>query len=210
MRPWLLLIALAACQTAPVVEPARPDPDPAPAVASGCAIRYFVETSALSVVAMAENLSDAEVTVTLPDRCPGQPVVLLGLGDGYDADNTCTMGMCAYDEIPAPDTRRIPPHESIALASWTIDPTGSSCNAALVPGSYTVSFDASAFTTSAATCGPDGATIVVDEPERAPEAKCPPMPACGIGCPRGMAHDENGCTLCACEKDPLEDLRKAP
>jgi hypothetical protein len=41
-------------------------------------------------------------------------------------------------------------------------------------------------------------------------APCPKMPACGIGCPYGMAHDANGCPLCACEKSPLDKIAPPP
>lgn len=37
-----------------------------------------------------------------------------------------------------------------------------------------------------------------------PTHRCPPLPACGIGCDFGQARDENGCTLCACNPNPLE------
>lgn len=40
-------------------------------------------------------------------------------------------------------------------------------------------------------------------PPSRPARVCPPMPACGIGCPYGMARDENGCALCACNPHPL-------
>jgi len=44
--------------------------------------------------------------------------------------------------------------------------------------------------------------------EHKPETRCPPQPACGLACHFGMAHDANGCGLCACAPDPMAPSKR--
>lgn len=209
MRPWFLLAFVAACQTVPVVQPS-----PAPPVAAGCVLEYGLQVSQsgewIVATATVTNHDTAPHPVQMADRCPGQDVRLLGLPAGYDPDETCTMGACVVDDEQGWSQVGVPPGETVKLAAWSISSATSTCNGPLPAGTYELAFDPTAITAEVTACGPAAATVVVEDAPATPPTptvRCEPMPACGIGCPGPMAKDENGCTLCACEKDPMDSLR---
>lgn len=202
MRWTFAVILLVACEVKPEdTTPRPPAPDrPAPVIATGgCAVALGVQVDGGSITATATNHTSAPVTLELPSRCPGQAAVLRGLPDGYDPDATCTMGACA--ETP-PERWEVAAGATVSIAAWQLPTTG--CNEPL-DGRFELSIDPAAATIvdgDAAVCAGPAAAVELAAPAPA-RPKCEPMPACGIGCPGPMAKDANGCTLCACEKDPF-------
>jgi hypothetical protein len=230
LRAVLVVVFLGGCH-APSPSPSiRPEPSPASQPAEivvhptpPCAIERWTtiipgERGRVTVVAALHNADVRAHTLTLPGVCPGGLARFTGLPDGSDPYGTCAMGACA-GPIEA-HTLTLAPGKTETIARVEIDPAGSACMAPLAPGRYALGFEvvlagaescltrSATFEVAGAVAPPPRRRDPVPEvrrevsPER-PSARCPPMPACGIGCPGPLARDENGCTLCACEPDPF-------
>jgi hypothetical protein len=214
-----LVVLFAAASVA--AQPARPGPRPAlrdhlPVGALAppprpCQVRLSLVRKTVGrrvrLVARATNLTRAPLTLTLPDACPGGAIRFFGLPASHDYYEVCNAGAC-----PGPREARaltLAPGQTVALASIVIDPRGTSCNPPLPPGEHAVGFSLPG---GLATCGPAEVTLAVAvarpaphvAPAPRPRRRCPPLPACGIGCNGPQARDANGCVLCACERDELE------
>ncbi len=210
---------------APVVPPAAPSGPVLVRARPACELELSTaavrRANGYEVVARVHNPSARAVGFEAEDRCPSGPVVFRGLPDGYDYYGTCAMGACAG---PRPRLKLVvAPGATLTLASINVDPEGSACNRELPLGRYPVSF---ALEIDGTACEGGGAIVerlgrsepppvplpVPSAPPAGPNherpapkrGKCPPMPACGIACPPGssMAHDAQGCSLCACEDPP--------
>jgi hypothetical protein len=169
-------------------------------------------------VARARNRTPRALSLSLPKVCTGGPAEFAGI-PRYDYYGRCTTGACA-EEPKGRTTVNIEPRGMVELARGRVDPKGNACNAPVPPGRYPalVAVDLR----GAVVClgpsdvmdlNPGGAPAPARQARPAPEkksppppppAKCKPGPACGIGCPGGrLKHDENGCTLCACEDNEI-------
>lgn len=169
--------------------------------------RYEVSAQLRSRVSRALSL-------TYRASCPQGAARFTGLVEGYDYYASCAAGACA--EPVTTTTQTLEAGATVTLDTVTIHVRGKSCQPRLDKRRYELSFDVEL--DGATTCAArepavlDLAPIAMParpttRPSPKPTRRCPPMPACGIGCPGGMAHDEHGCALCACEDNPLDVLR---
>lgn len=185
---------------APVVAP-TPAPTPAPggpgvappptypvgALDLPCTVRAELEAKVvkgeLRLRFVLVNLGADATTVTLAGRCPGGPVALRGLPDGFDPMHTCRAGACA-DPTPT-TTHTLGGRSSIVLGETVLSARGDACNPPLPAGST--------FLTAAVTAAParhdvcSGAPLhLVRDPEsgalRRAGPREPPVPA-GPGAP---------------------------
>lgn len=157
---------------------------------------------------LTSNLETA-VEVTLRSPCPGGPISLTGLGDGFDYYATCRQGACRTT------------HTTVQLAvptggatvkvidlSWP--ESGDGCRSSLAPGHYDINAWGEVESPEGTVlCGMAHATLdipaVPPSPKPAPSAPvCKPMPTCGIACESGrFARDAEGCPVCGCEDDRI-------
>ncbi|MFW6051146.1 MAG: hypothetical protein ACODAU_08225 [Myxococcota bacterium] len=85
----------------------------------------------------AENVGDAPVELTLPDRCPDGPVDFRGLAEGYDYYGTCSAGACPGPREPK--RMSLPPGASEELASTTVHLRGAPpCTEGLAEGRHRI------------------------------------------------------------------------
>jgi hypothetical protein len=142
-RMWRIPVGIAvgagllSCH-APAPKPAQNQPEPDTA---GCQVRLRVEIRESgplrAVRVFADNLTDAELSFELPERCPNGLVDFSGLGARYDYYGTCNAGACAG----WPPVRRITLGRRSAqlLAEAAINVQGKApCTSALAPGRYTL------------------------------------------------------------------------
>ncbi len=204
---------------------AHPPGAPVPSAdAPACEVELFTSVEEhpdghWDVIARARNRTPRALNLTLPKVCTGAPAEFAGI-PRYDYYARCTMGACV-EEPRGRTTVNIEPRGMAELARGRVDPKGNSCNAPVPPGRYPalVAVDLQ----GAVVClgpsdvldlNPGGVpaparppqpglrtTLERKSPPPPPPAKCKPGPVCGVGCPGGRyKHDENGCTLCACEE----------
>ncbi len=166
------------------------------------------------VSAMLRNLTNEQLELELPDRCPQGAAQFSGLPAGFDYYGSCVAGACA--EPRSNVHLSLAPGQALELAAIDIDPKQTSCNAPLPPGQYQLGFG---IATNLRVCGGNPGKIEISarpsKPVSATPAKpkgpCQPWPACAIACPGGRyAHDENGCAICGCEPEPFAPARTAP
>jgi hypothetical protein len=86
--------------------------------------------------ALAENATDAPLSISFPDRCPQGPVQFHGLGSDYDYYRSCTKGACMGPREPVRFS--LQPHEKRTIASVQLSPRGGNCVAPLAPGHYEI------------------------------------------------------------------------
>lgn len=228
---------LVGCETTaapPTVMAPAPVVAPAPVIAAApaaCALRYELTVDELGPAqdlglhAVAVNLTTRPLVLEVADRCPEGVVTFTGLPDGTDPYNACTAGACPAD-LP-PRRFELAPGARVALADVLVPRGGGSCSPALPASIAALGFVPPLAPPDVPTCGPAPVAYAHVAPPSpparpaprkptpsttstpAPPPPCPLMPACGIGCPHGMAHDANGCTLCQCAPDPMASLRRS-
>jgi hypothetical protein len=216
-------VALLACAVALATPPSGPDtpgptlqpswpvgaigPDPRPV---DCDVQLLMASlpqpdGSYQLIARARSWASRDLVLTVPTTCPNGPAAFFGLPEGYDYYGTCNAGAC----LPTPLGRKtvvLPAGGMIDLASTTINPLRSTCNAALPPGDHPISYTLDL--RGARVCGPDANGVNIPHPPSPSAAPsptpaspaCPPMPTCGIGCNGPPLRDANGCALCGCEE----------
>jgi len=178
------------------------DPPPCELELSTVAVR---RGASYDVTAYVKNVSPQSVTLELPDRCPQGPATFYGLPGNRDYHQACMKGACVEQRVLRFTAA---PGERIQIDTVSIDPAGGSCNPPLPEGRHHVAFT---IPFGGATC--PGTWAGIGEPKKElpvpplpktrpdPGVKCPRMPVCGLACPGGgLARDERGCPLCACEE----------
>ncbi len=157
----------------------------------------------VQVTVLARSRLAEPLEVELPDNCPNGPIQFSGLPHPYDYYRTCNQGACAPG-VRTPQRVTLPRGRDVTLSTIVINPKGGTCNEPLPAARYTVSFVTPWRNACVSSYGSFGKAPPPPPPKKVePPKKCPPMPACGIGCPGPMKRDANGCTLCACEESPF-------
>lgn len=132
------------CQPGPPGPMYAPGPQPAPgpgpvepAPIAGCDVLFAAAFDGDVLTVTAHNHGPAEVTFSLPDRCPAGPLAFEGLPDGFDVYSTCAMGACP-DDLP-PRSYTVPAGGSVEVVRTALALGGDACNAAVaVGGSYSI------------------------------------------------------------------------
>ncbi|HEX2571737.1 MAG TPA: hypothetical protein VH877_19410 [Polyangia bacterium] len=202
-----------------IVRPVPPPPEPTGPCTVDLSLKARRDGAALVLTARARNRSSKPVTLYTPDYCGGGgPALFVGLRPGYDAYNACSRGPCLQPRGVTQFT--IPPGATQTLTEVTLHPDGDGCNAPLPPGRYAISFELPHQAEGVRVCAvkepyrlvrkAPPAKIIPPEPSPPPPiphrpapSRCPPPIPCGIYCPYGMAKDENGCSDCSCNPNPL-------
>lgn len=186
------------------IPPPRPRPPkkplptlrPAPPKLTSCVVGVEVVQTRTEEGARLEgfvtNRSSRPVTMTLQHPCPSPPMSFEGLPAGVFAFQTCTMGPCVTNE---PLVVTLAPSERRLLATGFVSWSGGPCSAPVEPQTFSVR----------GVLRFEGAGVAMCEMAKAAPATppCPRPEPCGVYCEFGQAKDENGCTTCGCNPNPL-------
>ncbi|MBL8938385.1 MAG: hypothetical protein JNM69_27715 [Archangium sp.] len=177
--------------------PQKPAPTlrPAPPKLTSCVVGLEVVQTRTGEGATLEgfvtNRTSRAVTMTLQNPCPTPPMAFEGLPPGVFAFQTCAMGPCVSRE---PIVVTLAPKERRLLATGFVPWSGGPCSAPVEPQVFSVR----------GVVRFEGAALVTCEVPKAVTApKCPRPEPCGVYCEFGQAKDENGCTTCGCNPNPL-------
>lgn len=181
--------------------PRKPAPPvkPAPPRVSSCVLGVEVvqtrTTDGATLEGFVTNRTSRPVTMTLMNPCPSPPMAFEGLPPGVFAFQTCAMGPCVSRE---PLTVTLAPSERRLLATGFVPWAGGPCSAPVEPQAFSLRGVVLFQGPSLPTCQEPVTPVA---PVTAP--KCPPPEPCGVYCEFGQAKDENGCTTCGCNPNPL-------
>jgi hypothetical protein len=176
------------------------------------------------------NRTRKRIELELGGACPGGPVTLAGLPEGFDPHHTCQAGAC-----PAPSqstTVVLPPRGSKVIGRTVLTTGGDACNPPLPQGSTLLSAEVQVSApwqvcsgkplhvvnrrgrlrrarpgepvASPSTLQP-AAPAPLPAPAPAPPRPRRDCPACGVGCPGSMpltGLGPDGCPRCGCEPRP--------
>lgn len=194
----------------------RDKPTPAPPCQVELRLQQLVRPSGVLLEATLRNRTRKRLRFRIASHCPADPIVLRGLPANLDPFHTCNRGPCLD---PQPVVVDLPPRGTQRIARARIAFDGDECSAPLPEEAYQVAFSVEPVDDRPPVLC-EAPPISVARPVRvaSPQparptpptkpSRCPNIP-CGIGCPNGMgmAHDANGCTLCACERSPMDALK---
>lgn len=181
--------------------PKKPSPTlrPAPPKLTSCVLGVEVVQTRTEEGARLEgfvtNRSSRPVTMTLQSPCPSPPMSFEGLPAGVFAFQTCTMGPCVTNE---PLEVTLAPSERRLLATGFVPWRGGPCSAPVDPQTFSLRGELRFEGAAVVTC-----QLPVTPVAPPPVPKCPPPEPCGVYCEFGQAKDENGCTTCGCNPNPL-------
>jgi len=183
--------------------PSAPAPQPVPAAPPctlGLEVVQTITADGLALEGVARNLTSKRVRVSLVNGCPNPPVQFDGLPSGVAPFTTCAAGPCVQRP---PVVLTLAPKERRVLGTGFAPWSGNDCSAPMTVQDLTLTARVAFTDRGVPTCVLPAVVKTKPLPAR-PATRCPPPEPCGVYCPWGQARDPTGCSVCACQDNPLQ------
>lgn len=127
----------------------------------GGAVAEASPSDTVSLRAVATNVSGGTLDVAMIEQCPAGQALFSGLGDGFDYYGTCVMGACEDSGQTFVET--LVPGGALTV-EVSVPLGGGTCNAAVDPGAYSLTFALPLVGEDVTVCPPAAAALAVTTP----------------------------------------------